>query len=595
MKRLFRWSLLGTLIAIVVFGTVLAVPPLQENLFQLSLLELRNDVEIVADRVFGGANRPEGWTGETDVTSESATLAGLYLDNELLADEIFGMRLRPRDWIGATTNNAEIVARNIRHDLELSADAFIGEDLRPEEWIGGPLLYRCSRSLMNTVYILDSEFDIRPNIPESVLDYCVVLEQEVEGNLIGQALQTPQLAESEVPQLILAVRGDLERLADEALGVNNRPIGWIDNVDVDSPTLAADINTDLEALTDIVLAPGQRPGGWIADAVQTTAIETYLNLRFNLELLTDIALDGTRPNGWQGDNQLQRCEPLLQSLVFLAQTSIGFSLENFETQGREYCAEVRTSVNNFIENPPPPPVNDLGTPIVVEETPDARYIAESEYAFAYMDVAATQYMGIMPGSTQFRAWYRNFNDSTMMFVSGADFALFVDRRWTSLSEEAFRTLPTLEGIRPLTYCNAGWCNGPGPTPTPTGSGPILQIITGSTPAPDPQNFAITPDAIFNDKILVTWNHIRINYLLQRPEVGAAQVSLEICQEPSQIVCEPVAVVFDTLTGQAVPVVSQFGGLNVFELPYGYSTNFILEGQTYVSTDVWLNDPTLLGG
>ena len=131
MKRLFRWSLLGVLAIIVVFSTVLASPPYQENLFQLSLLELRTDVEILADRVFGGGVRPDGWTGETDVTNESSTLAGLYLDNELLADEIFGMRLRPRDWIGATTNDAELVARNIRHDLELSADEFIGDELRP--------------------------------------------------------------------------------------------------------------------------------------------------------------------------------------------------------------------------------------------------------------------------------------------------------------------------------------------------------------------------------------------------------------------------------------------------------------------------------
>ena len=47
---------------------------------------------------------------------------------------------------------------------------------------------------------------------------------------------------------------------------------------------------------------------------------------------------------------------------------------------------------------------------------DNMKLASSNYAFAYLDVGATQYMGIMPGGISFRALYRNFGDSSMMFV-----------------------------------------------------------------------------------------------------------------------------------------------------------------------------------
>jgi hypothetical protein len=205
----------------------------------------------------------------------------------------------------------------------------------------------------------------------------------------------------------------------------------------------------------------------------------------------------------------------------------------------------------------------------------------------------------MPGGTLFRAWYRNFGGSSMMFVSGEDFAVFIDRRWTDLDEDVFRRLPTTEGVRPLTFCDANWCNGPSPTPTPTGSGPLLEIIQANTP-PAPIIAEVTPGFV-EEQSLVSWNNIRVNYLLQRPGVqcttsqtvaGCVQVSLEICIDPSQVVCEPVVSVLDAATGVAQPVVSQFNGLNVYELPYGYSTNFTIQASNFYSNDIWLNDPSL---
>ena len=73
-----------------------------------------------------------------------------------------------------------------------------------------------------------------------------------------------------------------------------------------------------------------------------------------------------------------------------------------------------------------------------------------------------------------------------------------------------------------------------------------------------------------------------------------QVSLEICRSPAQVACEPVIAVVDTASGVELPVVSTFNGLNVYELPYGYSTNFTIQGANFYSQDIWLNDPSLTG-
>ena len=321
---MFRWTALVTLL-IVMIGVTMASSSYQqgspENLFQAFLRDLRNDIEILADRAFPGAQRPDGWSGETDFTADGM-LASLFIDNELLADQIFAGE-RPVGWIGVSSTVADIVARNIRHDLELSADAWLGENLRPDEWIGGPLLFQCSELLMNTAYILDIEYNIRPRTPETVNDYCQSVTEEVADTLIPAALGAPQL--QNVPDLLLAVRGDLERLADEVLGLNVRPGGWVDNTNVDDLAYIADLIADMELLANITL-DNRRPAAWVQPR-SNDDVSTFRNLRFNLELLADRTL-GTevRPNGWQNEAQLFRCAPVIQSLVVLISTTYPYEL-----------------------------------------------------------------------------------------------------------------------------------------------------------------------------------------------------------------------------------------------------------------------------
>jgi len=569
------------IILVVMVGTVGADSPQQSNIFQDFLFDTRLDLELLADRVFGGV-RPEAWNGNADFTQD-AFLADLWFDNELLADEVFGAGIRPSGWIGATTRNLELISRNIRHDLEVSADNFLSPDTRPDGWIGAAPVYRCSRTIQNILYTLAIGYGVRPSTPDSVLDYCEAVAIEIDDELIPSIQGVNQEA-ADFQGLIWAVRGDLERLADETQGLGTRPPSWIGNTDLNSPDLAADTLSDMERLADAILGQGVRPEGWNGTISSSLSV-SYRNLRQDLELLADAAPnigEGVRPNGWQGTDSLIRCTPEVQNLVLLLQQAYQFAVESSIVFSSSFCTLAEQQANNFAENPP----------VDLADEEDAGTLYEAVYAFAYLDPAALEFMGIIPEGVEFRAWYRNFSGSTMMFVSGENFAVYLDRRWTTMPQEVFDRLPTLEGVVPLAFCDATWCNGPAPTPTPTGGGALFDIVNDVT-APAPIDGGGGQPTGDEGKTQVSWNNIRVNYLLQRTDIGTAQVTLEICNDTSQVSCEPVISVFNSNTGIAVSPISQFNGLNVYELPYGYSTNYLIEGSTLFSNDIWLNDPTLL--
>jgi hypothetical protein len=469
----------------------------------------------------------------------------------------------------------------VRHDLELAADAHFGGANRPEEWSGSSPLFRCSRDLQNLVGLLTDLYNVILQTPESALNYCQAVTVEAEGQLARVALSSEELLGT-VPELVLAVRGDLERLADERLGLNSRPEDWIGNRDINSPTLAGDNYLDIEVLADDQLGQNQRPTGWIGvgRGLTTSPVLTYRNMRHDLEVLADATMGlDVRPRGWQGQDLLTRCDPVTQDLVFLAQQAFGLTIQVEAATPAGYCLAVTSEANLLAEAPP---VTDVVQPQEGEET----FLFESVYAFTYLDPAALQYMGIMPRGIEFRPWYRNFGDSTMMFVSGQDFAVYIDRRWTTMSQDEYDLLPTTEGVRPLTFCDAVWCNGPGPTPTPTGSGAIAALLDQTTPPAPPSAEEIS------NKTTVSWNNIRVTYLSDNASTRTAQVALEICQDTAQTVCEPVIRVFDNAINSPKQVISQINGLNVYEFPYGYTANLTIEGATLVSPDIWISDPTI---
>lgn len=550
--------------------------------FNNLVFDTRADLELLANSALGEGTRPPSWTFNVNNVTSATFVADLWFDNEQLADGVYGTG-RPALWIGApVTSNAFIVARNIRHDLEITADQVFGVNNRPAGWRGGPPLFRCSRALMNQVEILRNAFTVNFTTPDSAVNYCQTINGEVQSQSLAKIYTTPEI-EAALPELILALRGDLERLADEQLGLNTRPAGWLANKDIASPRLLSDNYLDLETLADTTLGAGIRPEGW-QGVLPGAQIFAYRYLRLNLELLANALNRIPRPRGWQGTNPLESCDPGVQNLVSLAIVAYGLSIDAIPADAA-YCTAVAQAANAIVENPPRPEAGEGGG----QAGEDDRFVAQSEYAFSYLDSAATQYMGIMPAGTTFKAWYRNFGESTMMFVSGENFAVFIDRRWTTLDPDIFARLPTLEGVKPLTFCDASWCNGPGPTPTPTGGGAIQALLNAETPQAGPQIGEVQ-----QNKTQVSWNHIRVTYLLDNAATRTAQVALEICADTAQTNCEPVISIFDNATGAEKPVLSQFNGLNVYEFAYGYTANLLIQGATRFSPDVWISDPTIRG-
>ncbi|MCL4253800.1 MAG: hypothetical protein KJ043_08480 [Anaerolineae bacterium] len=582
-----RIVLVMVALLVIAVSIVQSAPTQQANVFELFISQARADLELLADEVIGAGVRPPNWTFNFEWASETAVV-DLWFDNESLAEAVFGVGVRPPAWFGATTNDIQLLARNVRHDLELTADEVLGSTTtRPDNWFGAAPIYRCDRTVQNTIRLLGSIYNTQDSVSLTLLSYCDEVRDAIVNNLIGivyNPTQNDVVANQNITDQTLAIRGDLERLANELFGVNVRPNGWIWQVGMDgtTPTLAVDINADFDLLLTERLPASQRPS--LLPGLTASSAITARNLRYNLEAIADTLLGRLiRPNGWQGVNPVERCDPLIQGVVVIAQRNYAFVVDETLGTSPDFCDVIGFTANSVVENPPPPEAETV-------QVQDSRYLAESRNAFSYLDVGTRQYMGIMPHGTEFRAWYRNYGESNMMFVSGEDFALYVDRRWTTMEIEVFRTLPTLDGVRPLTFCDARWCNGPGPTPTPTSDGPLLALYQG-TPVPG-SDVVGQPTLESGSKLQVSWNYIRVTYLLDRPEAGVVQVALEICAEPQQINCEPVLSVFDNNLGVAKPVLSNFNGLNVYEFTYGYTANLRIDGATRFSPDVWISDPTI---
>jgi hypothetical protein len=574
--------LLATLL--VLSSLVIGAHAQTAELLQQFVFDTRADLELVANEAFGGNVRPEGWLGTSDISSPTI-VTDLWFDNEVLANTLFGADVRPPTWIGATAAVADVLARNVRHDVELSADEAFGINQRPPEWRGGDPVLRCNRTLQNVLIVLDRFYSLETEVASSTFNYCQALAADLEDELtniyFGTQIDDTPLVDP--LDLILAVRGDLERLADEELGLNNRPTNWIGNRDRSSTALIGDVFLDMQRLADELVGQNLRPDGWIGGVGASPGAASF-TLRHDLELLADEAQGfSVRPNGWQGLLPLARCAPLDQQLVFIAQVQYGYTTAALDGQSADFCAQASAGANLLVEAPP---VLD-----VVEGEDASPQISNSQIAFTYLDVAATQYMGMMPLETQFRALYRNFNESTMMFVVGEDFAVYIDQRWTNLPSDVFRGLPTLEGVRPIAFCDAEWCQGPGPTPTPTGGGPLIALVIQATPQggapPDAAELNVT-------KTQVSWTNVRVTYLADNAGTRSAQVTLEVCAQPAEVAtaCEPVTRLFDNGTGTERPVVGQSNGLNIYEMRYGYTTNLLLEGETRFATDVWISDPTI---
>jgi hypothetical protein len=594
MPRRFKRAALWGLVLLLAVGVAFAAPqPQQIDNFTSFTSSLRADIEGAANDALGQGVRPPDWTSNIDITSETY-VADLWYDKELLANVLFGEFNRPDGWLGITVERGEIVARNTRFDLEILADnIYGGTETRPPTWAGAAPIYRCERIVQNINALMRDFYGFQANTQDDAFGFCALIRDELELAILED--EGLDVSGDVLDQEILAARGDLERIANEVYGVNSRPIGWRGNTDAASPLLLTDTYEDLRILGDETLGLDVRPDGFIG-RITESRVETFRNLRYDLELLTDAtlptfpSLNGERPRGWQGTDLLRRCTPTTQDLVLLLEAQYGtddltpFNRGQFEAVAEDaFCDDIRERANDFAELRPPTAEERLA------QVATNNLTFESDFAFTYLDPAALQYMGVMPRGTPFRAWYRNFNDSTMMFVSGQDFALFIDRRFTNMPQDTFDRLPTLEGIAPLTFCDTNWCDGPGPTPTPTG-GALESLLFVQTPAVPP---TVDAGAVASEeKTQVNFENVCVTYLSDNIQTGTAQVILELCQEPQRITCEPVITILDLTTNAPKPVISTQNGENVYEFSYSYNFNLSIESATLRSPDVFLTDPTL---
>lgn len=556
--------------------------PLGEGIdAQAFFFDVRADLEVLADAVFGEAQRPEGWTGNFDTQSGSFP-PDVWYDTELAADAVLGEGVRTDTWQGVSISSAESLVRSVRQNLEVLANEQFGIGQRPNIWRGAPVRVLCDRTLLNTIALLELIYRYDVQTSESALNYCQTLQNEIDAELNRLVFSLPDQNGNVLDPIPLlgGARGDLERLADELFGLNTRPEGYIGNRDATTPTFLSELLLDINTLANSQLGEGVRPPGFIGE-VSAAPGASYYNLRYDIELLTDVTLPDRieRPTGWQGTNPIERCVPAVNYLTFLINQAYQIQFTEIDPLAPDYCDQLTTAANAVVENPP------ILDEVVVEQ----RLTGSSNFAFSYLDVAALNYMGIMPGGTRFRAVYRNFGASNMMFVVGENFALYVDRRFTTVEETVFNSLPSMNDVNPITFCDAPWCNGPGPTPTPTGSTALELVLFGG-------EAVATPDTtqLETTKQLVSWNFVRVTYISDNPNTRSAQVTLEVCNGPAatSTACEPASFVFDNAVGAEKPVIGQQNGLNVYEFRYGYTTNVIIESANLYSTDVWISDPTI---
>lgn len=605
MRRFSPYLIMGLLLlAPVMLASLTAVqasPPLQgsdaaqatpETDFATFVANLREDLELLADEFNGPGVRPEGydWNGNADPTSQSI-LSDIWVDLEAQADEIFaeayGEGGRPVDWAGVAAPDANRVARNLRHDLELMADTAFGADERPEDWIGALPIFSCDIVTQTLVSQVNRTVEFTPVTAISVVNYCQAVAGEAQDRLAAEGIT---LVEGDIPLLLSNIRGDLERLADELLGLDARPAGWLRTITIESNQMANDLLNDLELLATDRYREDNRPPNWIGDIGRSPGIYVR-NLRHDLELLANLTLEGRedhlidgRPEGWSGTqgfgDELSFCPSAVQSLVLLMQQYYRYEAPQIATENSDlFCRTLGQDVVTYAETDPEQVTFEELAGIVGTS---GRPIAESDLAFAYLDVGALQFMGTMPRGVQFEAWYRNFGESTMMYVVGEEFALYVSQYWTTLPEDIFYRLPTLQGVIPETYCFAPWCAGPGPTPTPT----------GMAPTPTPGAAPGQPPPGLENLVLVPWNQVNVYYDQDRPENNTVLVRLELCAAVN-VGCEAVQNAYDA-GGNPLPIVNVIGPYPVFELPYGYTNAYLLVSTTYYANEVWISDPTLRG-
>ncbi len=138
------------------------------------LINARIDLETLAGLTVG-AERPQGWTGNTNSADPDLAIT-IRLDLETLARTLIGEDI-PAGWFGVVASSPYAIARDIRHDLELLADA-VELAPRPANWAGGSALLRCDRTTQALISLLEESTDFTLQADRTAPDFCAVASQE---------------------------------------------------------------------------------------------------------------------------------------------------------------------------------------------------------------------------------------------------------------------------------------------------------------------------------------------------------------------------------------------------------------------------------
>jgi hypothetical protein len=268
------------------------------------------------------------------------------------------------------------------------------------------------------------------------------------------------LEASEALPSLVSARGDLELLANEVFGRDQRPAGWSGSADATDPNLPLLIRLDLEVLAGYVLGAEVRPDDWFG-VVPSSPLAVARDIRHDLELLADIVVGAPtiRPGLWTGDDPLMRCNRATQALVPLLERS-GFVL-NVDFNQRDYCREIENQASRFVETqiiqPVAPPVTAGESGGTTVGGIIAPYRVDTPFVVAFYDSRARRRAGVLPEGMGFRTLSRsNIQFSNMMLITGEGFTLFVDYTTTPVSSADFDALPEV-ALGASTDCSADWC------------------------------------------------------------------------------------------------------------------------------------------
>lgn len=261
--------------------------------------------------------------------------------------------------------------------------------------------------------------------------------------------------------ILLAVRADLEVLADAQLGVGNRPAGWYGPLNNQDPQIALLTRLDLETLATALINPEDRPssgiyGPWFG-TVASTPYAIARDVRHDLELLAWRYYGETRPPGWTGSDPLLRCDRSTQALEGLLDRGGLYRIE-VEANDPKFCTKVSEEVSKLVETQLLSNT-EIGRVFTNDIPILSQYEVNTTFAVAFLDSAAQRRVGVIPAGTLVQLRSRSTVEfSKMMVVYGPNFEVYIEYTQTNVPAEIFRSLPSAQTLTESTYCLADWCS-----------------------------------------------------------------------------------------------------------------------------------------